>query len=164
MTRHERLEALRTEASAEHAYLTRLARRAGTIDQGLNAAIAATALAIAATSAMELRTVSLSLAMALIALLGLNLLQTNREREKELCALTAAWRHHRIDTARLIQRNATCTTDDDTGAAGIDKEIAQLEHRIENTRIDATLYEPTRRREPGTSGPNAPERATTSGS
>ena len=162
MTRHERLEALRTEASAEHAYFTRLARRARTVDQGLNAAIAATALAIAATNAMELRTVALSLAMALIALLGLNLLRTNREREKDLCALTTAWRRHRIDTAKLIQRNTTNTADD-TGAAGIDKEIAQLEHRIENTRIDATLYEPTRRREPGTAGPNAPERATTSG-
>ena len=164
MTRHERLEALRTEASAEHACFTRLTKRARTVDQGLNAAIAATALAIAATSGMELRTVSLSLGMALIALLGLNLLLTNRQREKDLYALTAAWRQHRIDTARLMQRNATGTADDDTGAAGIDKEIAQLEHRIENTRIDATLYEPTRRRKPGTGGPNAPERTTTSGS
>ena len=162
MTRHERLEALQTEASAEHAYFTRLDRRASTIDQGLNAAIAATALAIAATNAMELRTAALSLAIALIALLGLNLLRTNRQREKDLCALTAAWRQHRIDTARLIQRNTTSTADD-TGAAGIDEEIAQLEHRIENTRIDATLYAPTRRRKPGTAEPNAPERATTSG-
>ena len=163
MTRHERLEALRTEASAEHACFTRLTRRARTVDQGLNAAIAATALAIAATSAMELKTVSLSLGMALIALLGLNLLLTNRQREKDLYALTAAWRQHRIDTARLMQRNST-DTPNDTHAAGIDEEITQLEHRIENTRIDATLYEPTRRREPGTARQNASERATASGS
>ena len=162
MTRHEHLEALRTEASAEHACFTRLTRRARTVNQGLTAAIAATALAIAATSAMELRTVSLGLGIALIALLGLNLLLTNRQREADLHGLAAAWRQHRIDTARLMQRNATGTADD-TGAAGIDKEIAQLKHRIENTRIDATLYEPTRRHEPGTTGTNASEHATTSG-
>ena len=102
------------------------------------------------------------MAIALIALLGLNLLRTNREREKQLCALTTAWRQHRIDTPKLIQRDTTSTAND-TGAAGIDEEIGQLEHRIENTRIDARLYEPSRRREPGTAGPNASERATTSG-
>lgn len=105
----------------------------------------------------------LTLGVVLFALLGFNLLLKDRNRDTGLRSLIGAWRQHRIDTARLIQRNNAATADG-AGAAEIDKEIAQLEHRIEHTRIDETLYQPTRRREPGIAGPNASERTTTSGS
>ena len=148
MTRHEKLEALWTEANRKHAYFSKRANRAEAINQGLNIAIATTAVAIAATSGAELaRMVTITLGVALFALLGFNLLLKDRNRDTGLRSLIGAWRQHRIDTARLIQRNNAATADD-ADAAGIDKEIAQFEHRIKNTRIDETLYQPTRGPEP----------------